>query len=191
MLKKSGAGALALGIAVFAPGAVSAMAPAGATTAAEGSVGDAPRFCSTRMLSPAELEAGVRSVITCYDDFAQSLNAVGIKGVSPTARPDTVSTNDGSGLVAVHYDGYNGTGSSLSVGGSTCEGGGISFGAGDWWNDRISSTRHQSCSQIKHWTDADYQGATQLTNAGSGGLANLNATLNDAVSSIKYYGPVN
>lgn len=150
--------------------------------------------CSTRLLTPAEVEAGVKSQITCSTSISDALAAQGL-AVDPASSPDSlgdgpVGTLDSSGLVAIHYDGAYASGSSLSVVGSVCDGGGISFSSGDWWNDRISSTRHQACSTIKHWEHANYTGTAEITQNGSGYYSNLGST-NNVVSSIRYYGPPN
>jgi hypothetical protein len=100
------------------------------------------------------------------------------------ARP-----NDASGLVAIHYDAANGTGSYLAVLGTVCDGGGISIAPGDPWNDKISSTRHQTCNTIKHFEHPDFSGATETTKRPSGEYQTL-TTLNNIVSGVKYYGPV-
>jgi hypothetical protein len=137
------------------------------------------------MLSPAELDAGVRSHVICTDTFAGSLEAQGVR-----LRPGTAQALDGGSYVAIHYDSAQGTGSALSVVGSACDGGGVAFPNGDPWNDLISATRHQACSRVKHWANADFSGTSELTQGGSSSLQALSAT-NNQVSSIRYYGPNN
>ena len=152
------------------------------------------RYCSTRVLTEAELDAGAKSVITCSTSAESALGLQGYEvpaGLTPEAAlSGGVVSYDGTGLVAIHYDGNGATGSSLSVIGTVCDGGGISFSAGDWWNDRISSTRHQACSTIKHWVNSDFSGTAEVTQQPSGWWQTLNAT-NNQVSSIKYFGPNN
>ena len=144
------------------------------------------------MLSRSEMAAGVRSRIQCFDSFTAALASVGVTDVPAGTTPANLRTDlDGSGLVAIHYSMGSGGGSSLTIAGSTCDGGGITLPPGDSWSDLIRSTRHQACSTIKHWTNSDYTGTEQTTNGGSTSLLNLNGSLAGHVESIKYYGPVN
>ena len=53
------------------------------------------------------------------------------------------------------------------------------------------STRHRLCSQVKHYSDADYRGEVQTTNGGNGTLNMMNGSLTRQVSSIKYQGVIN
>ncbi|MBI2703899.1 MAG: hypothetical protein HYX32_01210 [Actinobacteria bacterium] len=150
------------------------------------------RYCTTRLLSPAELDQGVKSVVNCSESFTDAMARAGVR-MDPNSTPDAVfvdgvQTRDASGWVAVHYDPYGGSAQGLYVLGTTCEGGGISFNAGDYWNDKISSTRHQSCGTIKHWDANNYTGPAEITTGGSGNLSNL-GPMSDRVSSIRYYTP--
>lgn len=148
-------------------------------------------YCSTNLLTPAEMQAGVTSVIHCYPTFDASLGAVGVRAPAGVTASAAMETADVSGLVAIHYKMNNGIGQYLAIAGTTCNGGGISFNAGDPWNDVITSTRHQSCSQVKHWSDANFSGAEETTNGGSGTIVTLRSVVAGQVSSIKYFGPVN
>lgn len=146
------------------------------------------QHCTTRLLTLAELRAGVRSEVTCADTFAAAMGSVGV--VVPAGRPvadqEAVALASGS-VLAVHHDQAAGAGSTLSITGTSCSGGGISFGAGDGWNDRIRSTTHRLCTQVKHWTGPEYAGSSQLTEGGDGAVRNLNGALAGAVSSIRYW----
>ena len=169
-----------------------ALSPTTATASPAAGTPLAAKHCSTRLLSAQEMASGARSRITCFDSFAGALRAVGVNGGSPTVTPESFMANlDGTGLVAIHYSLAGGGGSSLSIAGSTCDGGGISLPPGDPWADTVRSTRHQACSKIKHWTNSDYTGTEQTTNGGSYSVQNLNGSLAGHVESIKYYGPVN
>jgi hypothetical protein len=147
--------------------------------------------CSTRALSPTQLDAGELSEIRCFATFAESLAAIGVEAPAGLSPADAEGVAALSAVLAVHYDGNFGTGASLAIGGSDCNGGGISFSAGDPWNDVISSTEHRLCGRVKHWVDANYSGSYQNTQGGYGAVVNMNATLTNKVSSIKYYTPLN
>jgi hypothetical protein len=142
-------------------------------------------FCSTVLLTPDELAAGVMSTVRCYPTLDESLSAIGVTPMGAT----TLASSDGAiangGVIALHYDGDGGRGTPLSIGGTECNGGGLSFPAGHPWNDRIRSTAPRGCSTAKHWTEPDYQGATE-TVVGPG-TGNLSGALAGRVSSVRYY----
>jgi hypothetical protein len=148
--------------------------------------GDEGSFCSTVMLTPEELDAGVISTVNCYPTMDESLRAIGVDvpaaEVLRAAQSDVALNAD---VVAIHYDDK---GEAMSVGGSTCGGGGVSFGVGHAWNDRIYSTQPKHCSSIKHWVDANYGGVSQaVTPSRQDEILGLNGTLARNVSSIRYY----
>jgi hypothetical protein len=149
--------------------------------------------CSTRALTAAQIDRGERSTVACFPTFVESMAALGVT-VPANATPRDLriqSVAALSGVLAIHYDGFSASGSSLSVGGTDCGGGGISLPAGDSWNDRISSTKHQLCGRVKHWTDANYSGTSQLTEGGFNVARDMNSSLHDNVTSIRYYEPLN
>lgn len=83
--------------------------------------------------------------------------------------------------LGIHYDGLNGTGSSISVVGASCTGG--------WWNtpsawdNRISSSYH-GCAALRHYDLPNKGGSVQLT-TGIGTIKNL-TTLNNRTESVSY-----
>lgn len=83
--------------------------------------------------------------------------------------------------LGTHYDGFNGTGSSISIIGSSCTGG--------WWNtppawdNRISSSYH-GCAALRHYDLPDKGGSVQLT-TGAGTIKNL-SSLNNRTESVSY-----
>jgi len=102
----------------------------------------------------------------CYSTYQQAQSSVSIQSFT----------------LGVHYDGTNGTGSSTSVVGDDCNGGGLNVSAA--WNDRISSTRN-GCGKIVHYEHINYGGATYST-TGAGALINIGGSMNNKTSSIKY-----
>jgi hypothetical protein len=64
-----------------------------------------------------------------------------------------------SGAIATHWTGYNLTGSSLTIYGTTCSGGWLNFPAG--WSYAIAST-NSSC-WVDHYTGANLTGASDWT----------------------------
>jgi hypothetical protein len=189
-VRGGGLAALAAAIPLMAP-AVAGAAPL--STSGSTSTTASQPFCSTTELTPEQMAAGVTSQITCYGTLDASLRAVGIDAPKGTTVDNLMSTEgaSASGVAAVHYKTTNGSGEYLSVAGSGCDGGGLSFEAGDSWNDTIMATRHRLCSQVKHYSDADYTGNTQTTNGANGTLVLMNGQLTRQVSSIKYQGTMN
>jgi hypothetical protein len=84
--------------------------------------------------------------------------------------------------LGIHYDGFNGSGSSISVVGSSCTGG--------WWNtpsswrNRISST-YNGCARLRHYDNPNKSGSYQDT-YGAGTTDNL-GSLNNRAESVSYH----
>lgn len=89
-----------------------------------------------------------------------------------------------SGLFAIgiHYDGFNGTGSSITVMGSTCGGGWWNTSAS--WDNRISSS-YNGCQRLTHHDYPNKGGSSQST-TGAGTTDNL-STLNNRAESVSYW----
>jgi hypothetical protein len=83
--------------------------------------------------------------------------------------------------LGVHYDGFNGTGSSIAIVGSTCTGG--YWNTPTAWDNRISSSLH-GCAALRHYDLPAKGGAFQLT-TGVGTIKNL-GTLNNRAESVSY-----
>jgi len=145
-------------------GVVAALAALPVVAPAPAVAASAPRQCVTRTLTAEQVARGERSQVTCYDG----------------SSPMLLRTLLADPVLARHYTGANGTGSVLTVTGSC--GGSVQLSGG--WNDTISSTEHGICGRIKHFTDVNGGGANQIT---TGGVVNMNGTLDDQVSSVYYY----
>lgn len=83
-----------------------------------------------------------------------------------------------------HFDGYNGSGSSISVQGSSCTGG--------WWNtpsswdNRISSS-YNGCYRLAHF-DSPNKSGDRYDTTGVGQTDNLSAAMSNRTESVAYYG---
>jgi hypothetical protein len=129
----------------------------------------ADEFCWTMTVSEEEAEMGVTTDVVCDED-------------PPAFRLATVA-------YAIHYDGDDaGTTPSayFTVYGPDDCSGRTNFDVSEWWNNRISSTRYGACTNVKHFTGADLTGSYQLTTGSYGSWDPLNATLDNATSSIGY-----
>jgi len=107
---------------------------------------------------------------------APALSVAGAPGLEP-ASVSALSTFN----LGVHYDGFNGTGSSIAVVGSTCTGG--YWNTPTAWDNRISSSFH-GCAALRHYDLPAKGGAVQLT-TGAGTTKNLSA-LNNRTESVSY-----
>ena len=179
-----------IGAAAAVPSALAVSSPATAAaarpTAPPPRQEPSPEYCSTLALTPEQLDAGALSTVTCYPTYEESLRAIGAEPLATSgagASADEVA--DGDGVIALHFENPSGDGSPLTIGGSSCNGGGVSFPVGSAWNDRIRATAPRGCSTVKHWTEPDYSGPTD-TVTGSG-TRSLSGALAGRVSSIRYY----
>jgi hypothetical protein len=138
-------------------------------------------------LTAEQLDAGVLSTVRCYDTYEESLRAVGIDPAASSTVRTTSADVVGNGLVSLadHYEEPWGGGVPLTIwGNQVCDGGGVSFVAGDPWNDRIRSTAPRACSRVKHFADAGFSGSAETIVKNNGGALSI---LPGAVSSMRYY----
>jgi len=120
---------------------------------------------------------------TCFgsEDMARLWASSGLALASTSGLGDDPIQALTTFTLGIHYDGFNGTGSSISIIGSSCTGG--------WWNtplawdNRISSSFH-GCAALRHYDFANKGGAAQLT-TGVGTIKNLNS-LNNRAESVSY-----
>lgn len=127
---------------------------------------------------------------TCYSTFPQAVAAMsdGVLRLPPDSTgvlafgDEGLATTLSSFTLGIHYDGLGGSGSSISVVGSSCTGG--------WWNtpsswrNRISST-YNGCNQLRHYDNPNKSGSYETT-WGSGSTDNL-GPLNNRTESVAYY----
>jgi len=155
---------------------------------AEASAGKAEQ-CVTKALTPRQMEAGVVSKLKCFATCGEVVEELGYTG--PDAAK--VSANEffsepqfaalASTVLARHLD-YFGTGSSITITGSACDGGGLNLSS-DWVN-RVDATQHVACGTIKHYDGNNYTGTMEQTQGTVNQLKFL-TTIPDQVNSIKYY----
>ncbi len=85
--------------------------------------------------------------------------------------------------LGTHYDGLSGTGSSISVVGSSCSGG--HWNTPSSWDNRISSTRN-GCNRVKHH-DYPNKGGSYASTWGVGVLSNVPSYMNNRAESVSYW----
>lgn len=121
----------------------------------------------------------------CFGTLAEALASAGA-AVDPSARinaSDVQSQNlaatAASGVIALHYDGFNRTSSSITISGSDCSGGYLNLSS-DWTN-RISSTLN-FCPVVRFFDGFDKSGGSEATYAATINLGGLN----NAANSVQY-----
>ena len=134
----------------------------------------------------------VLSAPRCYESFAEAVaDASGGTVLVEAEASGAVLFSDpaieeallASFTLGIHFDGFNGSGSSISVVGSACNGG--------WWNtgltwaNRISSSWN-GCYRLRHHDLANKEGASEST-IGAGATRNLSG-LSNRVESVSYWG---
>jgi hypothetical protein len=86
--------------------------------------------------------------------------------------------------LGIHFDGSNGTGSSISVVGSSCIGGW--WNTGGTWANRISSSWN-GCYRLRHYDNPNKAGIWADT-TGVGQTDNIPSLMNNRAESVAYFG---
>lgn len=125
----------------------------------------------------------------CFDSFAEAVAEVSGGEVKISSGSEIFTDPEASALLAsftlgVHYDGFSGSGSSITVAGSSCTGGWWNTGAA--WANRISSS-FNGCYRLRHHDLPDRQG-TYGDTTGSGAVHNVPAPINNKAESVSYWG---
>lgn len=158
-------------------------APAGAAAAEE-------THCVVEVVERAADGELLTGPADCYPTFAEAMAAASDGRLRlPAATTGSVVLTDeaiaesvSSFTLGIHYDGASGSGSSISVVGSSCTG-------GYWntplsWSNRISSSWN-GCARLRHWDGQSKTGSYQDT-SGVGTTDNL-TTMNDRTESVSYH----
>jgi hypothetical protein len=118
----------------------------------------------------------------CYETEAEAATA-------RSSVPAHQQLSSGGGVaysstwtIGIHYNGFNGTGSSISVVGSSCTGG--------WWNtpsswDNKISSSYNGCHRLKHH-DRPNRGGSYQSTWGVGTTDNL-SYMNNRTESVSYW----
>lgn len=105
----------------------------------------------------------------------------------PALAPRAAGVDAGNGValftLGIHYDGYNGTGASITVVGSSCSGG--------WWNtptwfDNKISSSFNGCYRLRHYNRPNRAGSSTST-TGVGDIDNLPYFMNNRTESVAYF----
>jgi hypothetical protein len=118
----------------------------------------------------------------CYGTYRAMLASMGVtpRSDSEDARVLGAEAVSLMSVLAVHYDGSSGSGSTLTVNGVACSGGYINLDS--WWRNKISST-YSNCGTTRHYDGLDKTGLAEIT---SYGLTNLSLFMNNRTESVQY-----
>lgn len=126
----------------------------------------------------------------CYPTFSQAVSDVSQGSIRLTSatggdvlfNDEQVAAAYATFTLGTHFDGSNGSGSSISIVGSSCGGG--YWNASSSWQNRISSTWN-GCGRLRHYDAPNKAGAYEDT-YGAGTTDNL-YSLNNKTESVAYY----
>jgi hypothetical protein len=127
----------------------------------------------------------------CYGSFSEAITVASGGSVKLAASTPGSAAFDDAGLAGVlstftlgiHYDGYYGSGSSITVTGSSCTGGW--WNTPSWFDNRISSS-YNGCTHLRHYDYPNRSGAWADT-YGAGQTDNLWGFSN-RTESVQYFG---
>lgn len=127
----------------------------------------------------------------CFDAFADAMVSAsnGSLVLPSDASGSVLFTDAGVSAMAstftlgIHFDGYSGTGSSITVVGSSCTGGYWNTPA--WFDNKISSS-YNGCARLKHYNYANASGYLTAT-TGAGTTDNLPYSANNKTESVSYH----
>lgn len=152
------------------------------------------RHCVVRVVDQKDDGQLVFDAPTCFarlsaalafasDGLVNESDLAGVTGPGLFAAPDDNGALS-SFTLGIHFDGYNGTGSSVSVVGSSCTGGW--WNTGITWANRISSSWN-GCYRLRHF-DYPSKGGTWADTSGVGQTDNVPWSMNNRAESVAYYG---
>ncbi len=127
---------------------------------------------------------------SCFGTFAESMSfaSSGTLTLAPDTSGEVMFSNEAVMAAAstftlgIHYDGYNGTGSSITVVGSSCSGGW--WNTPSWFDNRISSSWN-GCYRLRHYNKPNRGGMSGST-YGAGSVHNVPWWINNKAESVSY-----
>ncbi len=126
---------------------------------------------------------------TCFATFSGAMSYASGGGLRlPADTPGTAANYEGMNsltggfTLAMHFDGYYGTGASVTIVGGSCSG---YWNTTSWWDNRISST-YNGCFKTRHY-DLPWLSGNWATLSGPLTTHNLPWLMNNRTESVKYY----
>ena len=162
--------------------ALTVLVPAGASAKTE-SAPLAESHCVVHVIGQAEDGRLTMSEPDCYETKEAAAMAVAGPIQSQTADFGAIAMAGSTFTLGIHYDGYNGTGSSITVVGSSCTGG--YWNTPTWFDNRTTSS-YNGCGRLRHY-DKAYRGGSYTNTYGAGTIDNLAGWMNNRTESVAYY----
>ena len=162
--------------------ALTVLAPATATAKTE-KPPPAEAHCVVYVFGQAEDGRLTTSQPDCYETKAEAKVAASGSLQSKNAGLDSFAMAGSTFTLGIHYDGYNGSGSSITVVGSSCTGG--YWNTPSWFDNRTTSS-YNGCGRLRHYDKPGKRGSSTNT-YGAGTTDNLAAWMNNRTESVAYY----
>lgn len=135
----------------------------------------------------------------CFSSFDEAMAFVGLGSVktgssllkqrpnlsAPTPRAVGGNTTNGSSnyVIGIHFTGRGGTGSSITVAGSSCSGG--FWNASSSWRNVISSS-YNGCARLAHYSELYVSGSRYDTRT-VGQTDSIYGSMDNSTKSISYH----
>lgn len=157
---------------------------------AEASAFDIESHCLVQVLGHEASGELIVSDPVCFSSFEEAMMVASGGSISIEEAPsgeELFSNPEAGGILSsftlgTHFDGLNGTGSSISIVGGSCTGGYWNTGA--TWANRISSSWN-GCYRLRHH-DGPNKTGTFADTVGSG-THNLPSFMNNKTESVSYW----
>jgi hypothetical protein len=152
--------------------------------------GESEEHCVVVVVDQAASGELITTKPECFDTYSAAVSFASAGAVAlPMATKASITLFD-EGIASIlstftlgtHYDGLNGTGSSISVVGSSCSGG--YWNTPSSWDNRISSTWN-GCNRLVHY-DYPNRGGSSASTWGVGDLDNVPSSMNNKAESVSY-----
>lgn len=167
------------------------LAPLGLVEPVDGSPGAAESHCVVTTVGQQSDGELITTDMECFDRFAEAMVSAsnGLLTLPWDASGSVLFTDSGVSAMAstftlgIHFDGYSGSGSSITVVGSSCTGG---YWNSPAWFDNKTSSSYNGCARLKHYNYANASGYLTAT-TGVGTTDNLTWSANNKTESVSYH----
>jgi hypothetical protein len=145
--------------------------------------------CVVEVVGVSSSRELVVSQPVCFETFAEAIGYASGGSVTVSAGSESFTNPEVGALLStftlgIHFDGYNGAGSSITVVGDSCIGGYWNTGAA--WANRISSS-YNGCYRVRHH-DLANKGGSYGDTLGAGSTHNVPWWIDNRTESVSYWG---
>ena len=169
---------------VIGAAAATSLSPATVLAATEVEKTEIETHCVVYVMSQARDGEFRTSDPNCYPTKQEAARAAAEPFFGPQAADiDTQAFAMASFTLGIHYDGYNGSGSSITVVGTSCSGGYWNTPA---WFDNRETSAYNGCYRLRHY-DKPYKSGSGTNTYGAGTTDNLSSWMNNRTESVAYF----